>query len=94
MAAPKQPLAISEEKIDGMIREVRGMRVMLDRDLAQVYGVTTKAFNQAVKRNRAGFPEDLCFSSVRRRLRTPGFKVTNCDLEARAEYQIPSLCIH
>jgi hypothetical protein len=61
MAASKQPSAISEKAIDGMIREIRGMRVMLDRDLARVYGVTTKAFNQAVKRNRARFPKDFMF---------------------------------
>jgi hypothetical protein len=34
---------------------------MLDRDLAKIYGVSTKAFNQAVKRNRARFPEDFMF---------------------------------
>jgi ORF6N domain len=61
MAAPKQPSAISEKAIEGMIREIRGVRVMLDSDLARVYGVTTKAFNQAVKRNRARFPDDFMF---------------------------------
>jgi hypothetical protein len=44
-----------------MIRTIRGTRVMLDRDLAQIYGVPTKAFNQAVKRNAARFPEDFMF---------------------------------
>ena len=49
------------EQIDGMIRTIRGVRVMLDRDLAQIYGVPTKVFNQAVKRNRQRFPEDFMF---------------------------------
>ena len=49
------------EQIDGMIHTIRGVRVMLDRDLAQIYGVPTKAFNQAVKRNRPRFPEDFMF---------------------------------
>src|SRR5437763_16768167 len=55
----KSPVPI--EQIDGMIRTVRGVRVMLDRDLAQIYGVPTKVFNQAVKRNRQRFPEDFMF---------------------------------
>ena len=44
-----------------MIRTIRGTRVMLDRDLARIYGVPTKVFNQAVKRNAARFPEDFMF---------------------------------
>jgi hypothetical protein len=48
-----------------MIRTIRGVRVMLDRDLAKIYGVPTKAFNQAVKRNRARFPEDFMFRLTR-----------------------------
>src|SRR5882724_2235183 len=56
---PKSPIPI--EQIDGMIRTIRGTRVMLDRDLAKIYGAPTKAFNQAVKRNRQRFPEDFMF---------------------------------
>jgi len=56
---PKSPIPI--EEIDGMIRTIRGIRVMLDRDLAKIYRVPTKAFNQAVKRNRERFPEDFMF---------------------------------
>jgi phage regulator Rha-like protein len=55
----KAPAAI--EQIDTMIRTIRGTRVMLDRDLAQIYGVPTKVFNQAVKRNAARFPKDFMF---------------------------------
>ena len=44
-----------------MIRTIHGVGVMLDRDLAKIYGVPTKAFNQAVKRNRLRFPEDFMF---------------------------------
>jgi ORF6N domain len=40
---------------------MRGHRVMLDRDLAELYGVHTKALNQAVKRNNDRFPEDFTF---------------------------------
>jgi hypothetical protein len=44
-----------------LIREIRGQKVILDSDLAQVYGVSTKAFNQAVRRNLSRFPADFMF---------------------------------
>lgn len=47
--------------IKNRIYEVRGQRVMLDRDLAELYGVETKVLNQAVKRNIERFPEDFMF---------------------------------
>jgi hypothetical protein len=43
------------EQIDGMIRTIRGVRVMLDRDLAKIYGVATFRFNEAIKRNPESF---------------------------------------
>ena len=49
------------EVIKHRIYEVRGMQVMLDRDLAELYGVETKVLNQAVKRNIERFPEDFMF---------------------------------
>ena len=49
------------EIIKHRILEIRGERVMLDRDLAELYGVETKALNQAVKRNISRFPEDFMF---------------------------------
>ncbi|MBA2585989.1 MAG: ORF6N domain-containing protein [Chthoniobacterales bacterium] len=61
MAKPKELSPIPDEAIDNMIRELRGIRVMLDRDLGRVYGVTTKVLNQAVKRNLARFPKDFMF---------------------------------
>ena len=49
------------EKIQSRIYEVRGVRVMLDRDLAALYGVTTGNLNKAVKRNIERFPERFMF---------------------------------
>ena len=43
------------------IRTIRKQKVILDSDLATIYGVTTKVFNQAVKRNEDRFPDDFCF---------------------------------
>lgn len=55
---------------------IRGLRVMADADLAQLYGVPTKALNQAVKRNSTRFPHDFMFqlNSVEKTE-----VVTNCD---------------
>jgi hypothetical protein len=44
-----------------MIREIRGEKVILDSDLARLYGVTTKRLNEQVKRNRERFPDDFMF---------------------------------
>ena len=48
-------------EIESLIYEIRGQKVMLDRDLARLYGVETKVLNQAVKRNIKRFPEDFMF---------------------------------
>ncbi|MCP2500372.1 MAG: ORF6N domain-containing protein [Deltaproteobacteria bacterium] len=50
-----------EENISRGILAIRGHRVILDSDLAALYRVTTKALNQAVKRNAGRFPEDFAF---------------------------------
>lgn len=52
---------ISLELIAQAIRVFRGQKVLLDFDLAALYGVSTKALNQAVKRNRTRFPNDFMF---------------------------------
>ncbi len=49
------------ERIERKIYDIRGERVMLDSDLAGIYGVTTKRFNEQVKRNLNRFPEDFMF---------------------------------
>ncbi len=49
------------QAIQNKIYEIRGQRVMLDFDLAAMYGVETRALNQAVRRNVKRFPEDFMF---------------------------------
>lgn len=49
-------------EIENMIYIIRGQKVMLDSDLAKLYGVETKTFNQAIKRNLERFPEDFMFT--------------------------------
>jgi hypothetical protein len=53
--------ALKPENVAGLIFFIRGEKVMLDADLAMLYGVTTSVLNQAVKRNRARFPGDFMF---------------------------------
>jgi len=63
---PRKPKSlIPIEQIDGMIRTIRGTRVLLDRNLAKIYGVPTFRFNEAIKRNRHRFPPDFMFQLTR-----------------------------
>src|SRR6266850_1906389 len=57
----KQTRVDSIDAVKQQIFLIRGHRVMLDRDLAQLYGVTTKQLNQQLKRNRSRFPKDFAF---------------------------------
>ena len=57
----KKKSLVPVERIEQAIVLIRGQKVMLDRDLAELYGVTTKAFKQAVKRNIDRFPADFMF---------------------------------
>ena len=50
-----------EIKIENMIYEIRGCQVMLDSDLAKLFGYTTKELNRNVKNNKNRFPENYCF---------------------------------
>ncbi len=64
------------EPIQGMIFTLRGVQVMLDADLAKIYGVETKVFNQAVKRNMDQFSELFWFQRIDAEKYE---RVTNCD---------------
>lgn len=70
-------------RLEGLILFIREERVLLDADLAAIYGVSTKALNQAVKRNAERFPNDFMFqlSDVEKQE-----VVTNCDHLSRLKY--------
>jgi len=61
MAKRTQTNITSTSRIEQSIHLIRGQRVMLDSDLAKLYGVTTKRLNEQVKRNVYRFPEDFMF---------------------------------
>jgi phage regulator Rha-like protein len=67
---------ILRERIEQAILVIRGQRVMLDSDLAKLYGVSTKALNQGVKRNTDRFPKDFMFRLTQQE---KSEVVTNCD---------------
>ncbi len=57
---------VHRKVIESKICEFRWKKMMLDRDLAELYGVETKVLNQAVKRNENRFPEDFMFCLTRK----------------------------
>ena len=61
----REMVAYATVDITALILVIRGKRVILDRDLAALYGVPTFRFNEAVKRNRSRFPEDFMFQLTR-----------------------------
>jgi len=74
---------VVEIVIAGKILLIRGQKVMLDADLAELYGVETKVLNQAVKRNSERFPEDFMFQ-LNAAEKTE--VVTNCDHLAKLKF--------
>lgn len=54
-------IELTEESMESMVYTIRGVKVMLDFDLARIYGYSTRAFNQQVQRNIEKFPEDFMF---------------------------------
>jgi len=66
MAKKELQVLVAEQKILNKIYVIRGEKVMLDRDLAEMYGVETKVFNQSVKRNEERFPKDFMFELTKK----------------------------
>lgn len=71
------------ERIERAIFLIRGQKVMLDADLAELYGVLTKVLNQAVKRNKERFPVDFMFQLTKEE---KDEVVTNCDHLKRLKF--------
>jgi phage regulator Rha-like protein len=67
---------VPRERIEKTILVIRGHKVMVDADLAELYGVSTKVLNQAVKRNSDRFPNDFIFRLTKQEKLEV---VTNCD---------------
>jgi len=65
---PANTIAIPDEVLINKIYLIRGQKVMLDRDLAELYDVETRALNQAVRRNEKRFPVDFMFQMSRKEM--------------------------
>ncbi len=76
-------LAIPMGRIERQILLIRGQKVMLDADLASLFGVTTKRLNEQVKRNRDRFPKDFVFPLSREEKEQV---VANCDHLAKLRF--------
>jgi len=74
MQMPSQNAIVPPALISQKIFFVRGARVMLDADLARLYGVATKNLNKAVKRNTSRFPSDFMFQLSPKELHSLGFQ--------------------
>jgi len=73
-------VSVPSGRIDSRIYLVRGQKVLLDRDLAELYGVETRALNQAVRRNKERFPDDFMFTLTRDEIGRISQIVTSSDL--------------
>ena len=69
------------DPIESLIRIIRSQRVILDADLALLYGAETKAFNRAVKRNAARFPDDFMFQLTSSEFENLRFQFGTSNLE-------------
>ena len=76
MSDPVKSVVIPDELIMSKILFVRDLKVMIDSDLAELYGVTTKRLNEQVKRNTKRFPEDFMFQLTEQKKEQV---VANCD---------------
>lgn len=81
------PKQARSEPLDDAIRVVRGERVILDADLARLYGVETKMLNRAVRRNREKFPPDFMFPLTAAEFAALRFQIgtSNTDRASRSQ---------
>lgn len=86
-----QPL----ENIENLIHVIRGKQVMLDRDLARLYGVETRVLNQAVQRNIERFPEDFMFQLNKEEFENwkSHFAISNSD-SSRSQFAMLDILSH
>ncbi len=77
---------ISLIRIEKMIYIVRGTKVMLDSDLAELYGVETKALNRAVKRNISRFPEDFMFQLDSNELEVLRYQFGTANIDSKRRF--------
>lgn len=84
-------IAINEENVISKIYLIRGKKVMLDRDLSEMYNVETRVLNQAVKRNKQRFPADFMFQMTQAELDEWKGQVPTTDKERMGLRKLPNV---
>jgi hypothetical protein len=88
---PTETTIIPFERIAAAIHVIRGQKVMLDRDLAKLYAVPTKALKQAVRRNADRFPEDFMFVLTQGEMDVLRSQIVTSKTETRGGTQYPPM---
>jgi ORF6N domain-containing protein len=81
--ARSRPAELVEASLERRILTIRGKSVMIDADLAELYGVQTRVLNQAVRRNKERFPPEFMFQLTRAEKKEV---ITNCDHLAKLKF--------
>src|SRR5690349_2739799 len=93
MTKSKTAMIIPDEIVVDKIYLIRGQKVMLDSDLAELYGIETKSLKRAVKRNATRFPDDFVFQLTKKGIRK--LEVPNWHLKFKARRStIFTLCLY
>ena len=82
------PQTIGTKEVEARVIELRGKKVILDRDVAELYGVETKRVNEAVRNNPEKFPERYCFYL---KVSEKQYVVENFDCRTKSFYRIRTL---
>src|SRR6476646_7141496 len=94
LSPPTERPPVQTQLIERRIHLIRGQKVMLDSDLAELYQVPTKRLNEAVKRNIARFPEDFMFRLGKDELENWRSHIATSNPAARMGLRRPPLCLH
>lgn len=84
----KTDLILSESDIKTRIYTIRDLQVMLDEDLAELYGVPTKVLNQAVKRNSERFPKEFMFQLTEKEYSSLRSQIATLEPKSNLKFQI------
>jgi hypothetical protein len=84
-------ITIADETVINKIYRIRGKKVMLDRDLAKMYGVETKRLNEQVKRNEKRFPEDFMFQLTQQELEDWKSQIATSNKEKMGLRKLPNV---
>jgi hypothetical protein len=88
----KKKLLVPDEVIADKIHLIKGQKVMIDRDLAKLYKVPTKALKQAVKRNMNRFPQDFMFQMPRTEYKNWRSQIVTSNSRDKMGLRLPPYC--